>query len=204
MARLHFVKSARVGKGKARPKCGSCSNVIEVGQPYYWWANRIGRSSSKHFRCEGHRPKPSEMAGSQYQQASLAAQEEVTDALGSDDLSDLSAALEGVADTIESDCAEALRQSAENIEEGFGHATSQSDELRERADAFDEWARALRDAADQVGSAASEVAEIEDGHGDEGCPEGDELGVCTCEDDAETKRGEARQVAEDALRECPE
>lgn len=40
MARVTFVKKAR------RPVK---SAGIEVGDSYYWWANRIGRSSIKHY-----------------------------------------------------------------------------------------------------------------------------------------------------------
>ena len=58
---------------------------------------------------------------------------------------DVTSALDDVADAI-SELAEEKRESASNIEEGFGHATSQSEEAEQRADDLDGWADEIEQA----------------------------------------------------------
>ena len=83
---------------------------------------------------------------------------------------DVTAVLEQVADAIR-ELAEEKRESARNIEEGFGHATSQSEELEGIADELDGW-------ADDVEQAdVPELPEPED----EDCPE--------CNDSGQVERG---------------
>lgn len=55
MARVHHVKKAR----RALPQHG-----IAVGDAYYWWAHRIGRSSTKHFSKTP--PKASQLTSSEF------------------------------------------------------------------------------------------------------------------------------------------
>jgi len=41
-------------------------------------------------------------------------------------------------------------ESVSNIEEGFGHPISMSEEMQEKADAFNEWASVLENAANEI------------------------------------------------------
>ena len=80
--------------------------------------------------------------------------------------------------------AEDYRESAQNIEDGFGHRTYQCDELDERADEVEAWADELENAAQEVEGMESEETETCstcDGSGEqmlecEAC-EGEGLGV---------------------------
>lgn len=61
---------------------------------------------------------------------------------GLDDVStveDVTELLENAANDVR-EIAEARRESAQNMEEGFGHSTTQSEELEEQADALESWA----------------------------------------------------------------
>ncbi len=58
---------------------------------------------------------------------------------------DVTSALEDVANAIR-ELAEESRETASNIEEGFGHATSQSEEAEQRADDLDGWADEIEQA----------------------------------------------------------
>ncbi len=182
MARLTHVKAARARKEGREPyACGRCSKTIEVGDSYYWWAHRLGASSQRHNRCEEHRPRPSEMQMSPYRAQAYAASESIDDA----EIEDLPAALTDAAESVREDVAEALRESAQNIEEGFGHPTSQSEELEERAEAFETWADELEQAASEVESEIEELADLLD-------------------DKIPDKQDEIMGIAQDASASCPE
>lgn len=71
MPRVHHVKKARKDQGR----CYRCGHEIKAGESYYWWANRIGRMSSKKKNCSQHRPKPSETTGSAFYSQLFALQE---------------------------------------------------------------------------------------------------------------------------------
>lgn len=138
MARIYYVKKAR----KARGACDSCGNEIEAGQGYKWVAVRpSGPRSSlemrRHTTCPSWRP--SELSFSKMR-GIYAAQEAFDDESGSwEHETDVQASLEAFAEAVR-EVAEEYRESATNIEDGFGHATYVSDELNEKADALDGWA----------------------------------------------------------------
>jgi hypothetical protein len=58
---------------------------------------------------------------------------------------DVTAALEAVADSIR-DLAQESEDTADNMEQGFGHSTMQSDEARDRAQALNDWADEIANA----------------------------------------------------------
>lgn len=142
MARLNIVKSFR-GTTKTEDgclTCGKCRTKICKGDSYKWWANMLpgGRGSFRNIRCMSAacHPRPSEMTPGRRGEL-YAIQENAEDAL------DTLGAFEVIDDleVIAADAAEALRElaqdmidSADNMEDGFGHATERSDELRERGD----------------------------------------------------------------------
>lgn len=166
MARLEFVKSSRpTKKGGPRPQCGKCRREIAVGESYYHWSTRIGSSSHRYVRCVEHRPRPSEMQSSQYKAAAYAACEEMEDAaadLTADGIAPLIDAVRSAIDTIQFDCADALNEAADNIESGFGHETSQSQELRDRASMYEEWLSELENLISELEAHVEEEPSPED------------------------------------------
>jgi hypothetical protein len=143
----------RVAKAqKAQGNCGACHQPVEVGEPYNWIKNRFGPKRVKHARCGSFRA--SEMTTSDKLSRLYAAQESIEDFEfsgdeGDDNLDDARSVMEAAADEAEQ-VGEEYRESASNIEDGFGSRTYQCDELDEKADACDEWADTLRSALDSV------------------------------------------------------
>jgi len=156
-ARVHTVKKCRKSPGK----CGRCSKEIKKGDGYQWWKFRYG---GKRVRClECPRPRYSELISSGKLSAIEAARESIQDAIeafrGDHDIESLRSALETAAEDVRQ-VAEEYRESAQNIEDGFGHSTQQSDELNERGDAVEA-------GADQIESAAGELEDFDE-EGEEG------------------------------------
>jgi hypothetical protein len=190
MPKLNHVRSARFSK-YGRPTCGRCETVIEIGEPYFWWANRIGRTSTKKVRCPEHKPRLSEIQGSPYKAAAYSARESVEDVLASDfEIDELAEALNQAAESVREDCVELLREGAQNIIDGFERETAQSDEMIERADAFDAW-------ADDLESAATDVEAID-------WPSVEDYSADEYEELIEQAREEARDIASSAIDGCPE
>lgn len=130
---------------KSRPLpnhvCESCHLEIEVGTSYKWIAPKSGpyggRKRYRHATCPSWRP--SEVTSSNIKSIVYGAQESFSDTLGVLEEGDLDGLVDAV-HTFGSDireAAEAARESAQNIEDGFGHPTYQSEELTERADALE-------------------------------------------------------------------
>jgi hypothetical protein len=139
-------------------KCDRCGTEIKTGDPYKWIAPRSGPYGGfKRFRC-GRCPAWQVWEYSDSLSAQLArVSHDFWDAVSSaDSPDDVRHALEEAAGEIR-DIAEAKRESAENIEQGFGHSTSLSEELAQVADDLESW-------ADEVESAnVPELPEPEEG-----------------------------------------
>lgn len=156
MARLNYVKSFR-GTSKTEDgtlKCSKCGGTIAKGDSYKWWANRAPgmRGGFRRVRCsrrECH-PKPSEMEGNPKRAAIMSMQEglaadlEAWEASGATDTEELTSIAEAAAENA-MEVVEELREGAQNIEDGFGHETYQSEELNERADELEGQIEALAD-----------------------------------------------------------
>lgn len=122
-------------------KCGKCGVEIEVGQPYKWIAPKSGPyGGRKLFRCGPcpvwHRWEYSSSLSARCEQIAHEAHEAFDVAQDEDDVQ-----------SVFNDAAEQIRElasekneSAESIEEGFGHETYQSAELKEQAEALESWA----------------------------------------------------------------
>lgn len=138
MARVNTVAKRRVGKrGAHELRCLTCGQPIEYGQPYKWFKQKQARGGVKksyHPDCAippSHRTT-SRMGTIYDAQAAL-------DFSGCESVDDLQAALQDFAQVVR-DVGEEYRESVSNMEEGFGHRTSQADELEERAEALEGWA----------------------------------------------------------------
>lgn len=133
-------------------RCEACGNPIEIGMSYKWVAPRAhrgatGHKRNRHVNCPAW--KQSELTSSQHLATIYAAQEGAEDALASVTIDTVEDA-EGVLETlreIAGDFADQVREasqsyeeSAQNIEDGFGHETYQSEELREKSESIEGWA----------------------------------------------------------------
>jgi hypothetical protein len=153
MARVTYVKSAKGRKdGRAR-RCSNCGIEILPGAPYKWFASRIGRYSQRKDFCADCRIRPSMMTTSPHLSTIYAGQEAAEDALaagGSDmSLTDIADAVRGYAEALR-EASESYGESADNIEDGFGHETSTSADIREKADECESLADTVESAADDI------------------------------------------------------
>jgi len=144
MARTHFVQQR--GRGKKGPfrelRCQSCGKPIEVGQPYKWFKMKSaygGVKKSYHPDCEIPASHRTTSRMGQVWDAQTAAASDLSSA---EDLDGIREALQGFAAEVRQ-VGEEYTESADNMESGFGHATYQSDELRERGEALEAWADEL-------------------------------------------------------------
>lgn len=110
-------------------ECDRCHGEIKIGDPYKWIAPKSGPyGGRRRIRC-GKCPAWQIWEYSDSLSARLARiAHDFWDAIG--EIREL---------------AEEKRESAGNIEEGFGHATSQSEELAQIADDLESWADEVRD-----------------------------------------------------------
>lgn len=158
-------------------KCDKCGKEICVGDPYKWIAPKSGPyGGSKRYRC-GECPvwqvweySSSLSARISQIQASFEESFHVDDITTADEVTD---ALSSLAEEIR-ELASEKEEGADNIESGFGHSTSQSDEIREVADSLNGWA----DEIDQLDVPAEPEPE-----------EGD------CDDCSGTGKGDAKEGA---------
>jgi hypothetical protein len=142
------------------PKCEKCGKVIEVGTPYKWVKPKSGPYGGRQRnRCAGCPSwKPSELTGSAALSTLYGAQEAAEDALAAWDPEDGVDALAEILTTLAEgvrEAAEVYEESANNMEDGFGHETYQSAELREKAEE-------LNGQADTVESAADDLEEFDE------------------------------------------
>ena len=144
MARIKTVKKARASKKPRR--CTICQHEVQLGESYKFIEKKTGpRTSLTLTFCDGCNPRPSHLLSGRaaeyqriledYQYATKETNEEMKDAL--DDLANNIA-----------DFASELDESGQAIEDGFGHATSQSEAMRDTATTMKEWAEKLSEHAE--------------------------------------------------------
>lgn len=127
------------------PKCGRCGVTIEVGQPYKWVKTKSGPyGGATLIRCK---PCPSWKASelsSSKMAGVYAAQEQCDEQIdGCEEVGDLESLRDDLADQIEA-VGEEYEEASQNMEDGFGHETSMSSELRERGEELKSWADYIR------------------------------------------------------------
>jgi hypothetical protein len=153
MARTTYVDSARKTKSGKRPTCYTCKQPIEIGQAYAWnQPNRFSPRYQWHQSCPT--PSASVLESNEKRGTAMSAIEGAYSDLSnmeSDDafLADIKAIVEQCAEGVR-EAAEMWRESASNIEDGFGHSTSISEEMEEHADTYDGVADEIEQCSDQV------------------------------------------------------
>lgn len=205
MARVTTVEKAR----KAPGSCGRCGTTIKVGQAYKHWSFRYG---GKRIRCTAPAcaPRSSDLTNNEKLSTLYAYGENFEDAISEwdqENADDLRAICDEYADGVQ-EVVDMYNESADAIEEGFGHETFASEEQREGADELDSFKGEIENARDEIDEfdedAAREEAEEELLSDQEGQGEVDEDEVKRLIED---KRSEwaAEQLAkvEDLVSQCP-
>lgn len=127
--------------------CERCRAVIEPGMPYKWIKPKSGPyGGARRVRCttcpDWRVWEYSASLSSRLAQISHEFWDAIASAESEDDVHD---ALNTTAEAVR-DIATEKQDSAQNIEDGFGHATSQSEELTDIADQLEGWADEIEQA----------------------------------------------------------
>jgi hypothetical protein len=128
-------------------ECDHCHQPIEVGTPYKHITPKSGpyggRKRTRHESCPGWQVW--DYSSSLSAQTARIAYDFSNAIANVEDPEDVTSALTDAATEVR-EIAEQKRESASNIEEGFGHPTSQSEELESMADELDGWADEIEQA----------------------------------------------------------
>ena len=158
------------------PGCEIDGREILPGTPYMWIKPKSGPYGGHLKARHAQHPAWNVWDYSDSLSANLARIEsEASDGLASvESVEDAQSVLEAAASEIR-DLAERKRESASNIEDGFGHATYQSEELEQQADDLDGWADEVEatDLPDQDEYAGPVECDECDGDGEvkDACPD---------------------------------
>lgn len=150
--RVTTVKAARKDQ---KGLCIRCRKPIVEGEGYRWAKGRYTSKKVIHSTCGSF--KQSELTSNDKLSQLYAAIENVDEWIESAQkdvdpltlLEDAKSALEECADAIE-EVVQMYRDSAEAIEDGFGHETYQSEEMNSNADELESFASDVRDSVDDV------------------------------------------------------
>lgn len=180
--------------------CSRCGTEIKVGDPYKWLALNTGYGSTRKNYCTSCTPRQSDMTSSDKLSQLYAAQENVEDALDADGWTrdDIAQALRDAGEQAQG-VAEEYTESADNIEEGFGHETQMSEEIREKAESCEEWSSVLDAAADEVESADDPDDDESLREDNEGNFDNEEELADAIEEERERRREAIRELATDAI-----
>lgn len=141
------VRVAVTVEDKSQPlpprTCEHCREAILVGTPYKKVSPARSATRYRHEACPSWQPWDlSSALWARIAQAQAAAEDALRNVTDAESKEDYEQVLQDFADEIRS-LAEERRESASNIEDGFGHATYQSEELEGDADNLDGWADEL-------------------------------------------------------------
>jgi chromosome segregation ATPase len=128
----------------------ACGIEVKKGEGYYHAASFRGPKIVRHHRCGAFRQ--SQLTGNDKLSTLYSSFEDVQDwiaACNEFDIDGAKEAMEACASEIEN-VAEMYRESQSNMEDGFQHATSQSDELGDNADQLEDFAGDVRSAGEDL------------------------------------------------------
>lgn len=211
--RLVFLTITKQDKAQPLPPdtCDACGKEIEVGTPYKWIAPKSGpyggRKRTRHESCPSWNVWDySNSLSAQLARISHDFWEEIEGVASTDDVT---SALESAAESIK-EIATLKAEGADNIESGFGHETTASEELRQVGEDLDNWAEEITQAdvpdiddcveCDGDGSVDCEFCEGTGKDETGECPECSGSGSMTCEDCTEGQDIEGwREGLQDSL-----
>jgi len=156
MPRITTVQHAR----KAT-RCQKCGKEIAVGDPYKHASPRAGpwARGRKLVHCHDCAFRPSELMTRKMAGVYAAIESYEDDMAGNHhDAQGFGEALTEAASAIR-EVAEEYMTGASNIEEGFGHSTSQSDEMQSNGDQLLEWCDQIEEKGNELERLAEELAE---------------------------------------------
>jgi hypothetical protein len=184
-------------------RCEVCRQDIAVGTPYKWVAPKSGPyGGSKRYRC-GTCPswKPSELSSAKF--APIMAAQEDFDTSGYTTKDEFVSALDDFA-TIVEEVGQEYIDSADNMEDGFGHETAMSTDLRDKGEALNDQADDIRNGVDDIDD-EPDHCDLHDTNiifsGEE--PDDDEAedveGECDCQERFDQWIDELQSAADDAI-----
>jgi hypothetical protein len=205
-----FLRVTREDRSKPKPnrKCDKCGVEIKVGDPYKHVTPKSGPyGGHKRARCAACPTwKPSELSSSKM--AGIYAAQEDLDVSSATSADELTEAANDFAQAVR-DVASEYQESADNIEDGFGHSTYISEELADKASELESWADEIEsldfaDAPDEddfnLNEEGEEAPEGEDFDEDEYCYNSDGE---TYDDALSAWQDEEPGKLTDAASECP-
>lgn len=142
------VKVADKDKPLDMPTCDFCGLPIAVGQPYKHISPKSGPygGMTRHRHAEHPDWNVWEYSGSLGARLAEISHDFANSLSDIESEDDAQSALDEAANMIR-DLAEEKRESAQNIEDGFGHPTSTSEELTDTAEQLDSWASEVESAS---------------------------------------------------------
>lgn len=189
-------------KGKKEYRCRRCGKTIQPGERYYSYKPR---NVGPVYHCSAHYPKQSEMTKGKMSMV-FAAQEDAEERLnaltvgevtedwdGSDILSEVSSILEDFAEAIR-EVASEYQESADAMEDGFGHETYVSQEVREKGEELEAW-------ADEIESDSEPIVTFDPPERDE--DEDEDVYQDALDEAAEDFLSECRDHADNHINNCP-
>lgn len=147
-----LVTKALTVADKDRPlpnaTCEKCGKEIQPGTPYKWVKPKSGPyGGRKRFRCDACPTwQPWDLSYSVSAQAQRLAHEFSEGLAGVESVDEVQSLLDELAQQVRDELAEQRRESAENMREGFGHDTYQSEQLDSDADELESWADEIESA----------------------------------------------------------
>jgi hypothetical protein len=210
--RATYVKSARK---QTRERCLRCNAPIEAGQAYVWAQAFRQQRRVVHQSCGGFQPwetEPNEKRAAIYHaQHDAHVQLDGLDADAYIDAEGCNA--EGFVSDVQSvldEFAEALNEvqsmyeeSADNIEDGFGHETESSSEQRELGEQVESWSSDVTDALSSVGDEPDFDTDDDDGDAERDVDADDDERAAARDEAWQTWVDEVVGAASDAIDDCP-
>ena len=146
MAKVQHIGKARGSKFTRR--CTVCGHEVQSGEAYKRIEKKTGPTSGYSIIfCGEHSPSPSHfLSGREAELAQIieAFEDTLNNVSEDDEIKDV---VESSLEEIE-EFASSLRDGADNMEAGFGHATAQSENMSQSADDLDEWRSELESLAE--------------------------------------------------------
>jgi chromosome segregation ATPase len=133
--------------------CTACGRDIEKGQPAKYLAPFRAPKQYRHATCPEW--KNSERESNEAASQVWAAMEQLEEGIEAWKASPFESTMSDCTNTaaeVIREAADLRREAATNLEEGFGHPTSQSEELEEKGDEYDDWADQLEQVGEEVDS----------------------------------------------------